>query len=232
MKNRLNFHSVLSELPLFDDLYLHMQAQNLTVVDLHIEALEGQLLSEYYRSEATPIPEMMLVSALSQMWVFAAYELFRTWRQRARELLAFGESIAKLRGRARVKRIELEIASVRSASNPTAAVQMQRNAIKWASSSRNQRRLTNALNRVMPLFRRLEALRISLAKHEVAKTNRKKVRALVAFAPGYARIDPLDGSIKWMFDYADGTSDMLSRREIAEGLRRLHRGGTTVGPSS
>jgi hypothetical protein len=111
-------------------------------------------------------------------------------------------------------------------------VEMQRDAIKWAIISRNRRRLSKALDRVMPMFRRLEALRIALAKHEVAKTNRKKARALVALAPGYGRIDPLDGSIKWMFDYADGTTDIVSRREIADGLRRLHRGGTTVGPAT
>jgi hypothetical protein len=209
-----------------------MQAQNLAIVDQHIEDLEAQLLSAFYKSDSTPLPEMILVSALSQMWVFATYELLRTWRQRVRELLEFSENIAHLRGRARAERLASELASVRSASGQSAAVEMQRSAIEWASSSRNRRRLAKALDRVMPLFRRLEALRIALAKHEVAKTNRKKMRPLVAYSPGYARIDPLDGSVKWMFDYADGTSDMLSRREIADGLRRLHRGGKTLGPAS
>jgi hypothetical protein len=233
MNKRPDLLKVLLDLPLFDDLYLQMQAQNLAVVDLHIENLEGELLTVFYRTDSTPLPEMMFVSALSQMWVFSTYELLRTWRQRVRELLQFSTDIARLRGRAIVERLASEKAAIKSASHlPSMAVELRRRAIDWASSSRNRRRLAGALERVMPLFRRLEALRIALAKHEVAKTKGKKAHALVAFNPGYARIDPLDGSIKWMFDYADGTSDMLSRRQIADELRRLHRGGRTVGPAA
>jgi hypothetical protein len=64
-----------------------MQAVNIDLVDGHLEELEAELLQEYMANDRPPLPSMMFVSALSQMWVFAAYELLRTWRQRAREIM-------------------------------------------------------------------------------------------------------------------------------------------------
>lgn len=230
---RPNLYQVLTQLPLSNDLYLRMQAQNVAIVDLHIEELEGRLRAAYYAGDSTPIPEMMFVSALSQMWVFAVYELLRTWRQRVNELLALGTQLQGLRGAARAERISLEQAAIRSAFKDSAAAAMRRSAVQWARTKAKRTRLQSTLDRVMPLFRRLEALRVALAKHEVAKTGKRgKSRPLVAFNPGYVRIDPLDGSIKWLFDYADGTGDMLSRRGLADELRRLHRGGSTIGPAA
>jgi len=60
---------------------------NIDLVDGHLEELEAELLQEYMANDRPPLPSMMFVSALSQMWVFAAYELLRTWRQRAREIM-------------------------------------------------------------------------------------------------------------------------------------------------
>ena len=223
---------VLTQLPLFDDLYLGMQAQNIAIVDLHIEDLEANLLAAYHASDSTPIPEMMLVSALSQMWVFAVYELLRTWRQRITELLTLGSQLQHLRGADRAERIKTEQAAIQSTLRDTAAAAMRRSAIKWALTKAKRNRLQRAFDRVTPLYRRLEALRIALAKHEVARTGKRgKTPALVARDPGYARID-LDGSIKWLFDYAGGKSDMLSRHGLADELRRLHRGRSTVGPAA
>src|SRR5947199_7663676 len=85
------FMKCFGSFPLFDNLYMSMQAQNISMVDIYLEDLESQLLMEYLEIEHTPIPTALFVSALSQMWVFAVYELLRTWRQRARELLAYAE---------------------------------------------------------------------------------------------------------------------------------------------
>ena len=225
--------SIFTQLPLFDDLFLRMQATNIALVDAHLDDLESDLCATLHSTERTPVPEAMFVSAISQMWVFAVYELLRTWRQRVRELIDFGERVRPLRGKARTTAIAAAQEVIRGTRSEDAAVHARRAAVAWASSGRNRARLRKALERVMPLYRRLEALRISLAKHEVAKTGRgKNATPVVAFAPGYGRIDPLDGSIKWLFDYADGTSDMLSRRGIADELRELHRGGTTFGPAA
>jgi len=229
-KDRPTLLEVLTELPLLSELDFRMQVTNIAMVDLYLEDMESALVRELHLHDKTPVPEAMLVGALSQMWVFAVYELLRTWRQLIQELLAYGEEIKDLRGHARTQRIGAEERSIRGVRNDGPAVLGRRRALEWARTKRKRERLAKALDRVMPLFRRLEALRISIAKHEVAKTNRGKGRANIAFAPTYARIDPIDGSIKWLFDYADGMSDMVSRREIADDLRSLRRGGTTVGP--
>ena len=70
------------------DPYLRMQAFNLSVVDQFIMGLEYDTLRKLHEEESTPGPEeAMFLSAQSQMWVFAAYEILRTWRARARDVL-------------------------------------------------------------------------------------------------------------------------------------------------
>jgi hypothetical protein len=67
-----------------------------------------------------------------------------------------------------------------------------------------------------PLYRRMDALRINLAKHEI-----KGARRSVAPAPGYGRIDMTNGSIYWMVDLGDSAVDIVSRRTIADELRSI-----------
>src|SRR5574337_1181491 len=86
---KLALAEVLQSLPLFDDLYLRMQATNLQIVDGFLEEQELALLKEYLQLERTPIPFLMFVSALSQLWVFGVYELLRTWRHRVQSVLDF-----------------------------------------------------------------------------------------------------------------------------------------------
>jgi hypothetical protein len=82
----ISFAELLWKLPLFDDLFLSMQGQNVMIVDLYLRDLERDLLRELIEIERTPFPAMLIVSALSQMWIFAVYELLRTWRQRVKDL--------------------------------------------------------------------------------------------------------------------------------------------------
>src|SRR5229473_4710874 len=48
-----------------------------------------------------PQPLTMLVSALSQLWVFGLYEILRTWKQRISEVIGYGEQLGVLRARSR-----------------------------------------------------------------------------------------------------------------------------------
>jgi hypothetical protein len=82
----VSFAEFLWKLPLFDDLFLSMQGQNVILVDLYLRDLERDLLRELIEIERTPFPATLIVSALSQMWIFAVYELLRTWRQRVKDL--------------------------------------------------------------------------------------------------------------------------------------------------
>jgi hypothetical protein len=82
----------LTGLPVLGNDTLRMQAFNLTIVDQFLMQLEFQVLQKLVQEERTPVPEAALLSALSQMWVFAAYELMRTWGQRVRDILKWSQS--------------------------------------------------------------------------------------------------------------------------------------------
>ena len=209
--------TTLRKLPLMDDLYLHMQAVNIAIVDPHLEYLESQLLDRYFANDRTPIPEMMFVSALSQMWVFAVYELLRTWRQRALELVEFGEELQGIAPARRRKRVQEKISQLRGASG-SPALAMRQKGFRRVARTRYLERVKKALEQVTPVFRRIEALRVTIAKHEVPKS-----KGVTAFAPGYARIDMITGSITWQITLRDGTVDVLSRRAIADELRNVSR---------
>jgi hypothetical protein len=77
---------LLWKLPLFDDVYYSMQGQNVMLVDVYLRDIEKNVRYEYYQMERTPVQSMMFLSAISQMWVFAVYELLRTWRQAVRDI--------------------------------------------------------------------------------------------------------------------------------------------------
>jgi hypothetical protein len=192
-------------LPLFDDVYLSMQGQNVMLVDFYLRDLEHNLLVELIRLERTPFDSAVFVSAISQMWIFAAYELLRTWRQRIRDLkrdaakpapvAEFNDDDGDL-ARASEHMRQAHLERVRQDNNYVAI-------------------LDEAMERVEPVFRRIESLRMNLAKHEVPRR-----KGLPAMAPGYGRISHEDGSFYWMIDLGDNEVDMVSRRGLADALRR------------
>jgi len=197
--------TVFRALVLFDELYLHMQAMNINVVDGFLLDLEQDLLREYIHEERTPVPSAIFVSALSQMWIFAVYELLRTWRQRLRELL--------------------EIAKTRQAPADTPATHDALNLNKQIRQKAIQRALTtpdyaDVLQKhyevIEPVFRACEAVRITLAKHEVAKS-----KTLLPHAPGYARINMLCGAMDFEIIHKDESFEYINRRDIAEAIRSI-----------
>lgn len=82
------------ELPLMEDVFLSMQARNLLLVDAYLRDLEQGFAAEWAQGERLPLPSAMLVSAMAQMWVFAAYEMLRTWRQWVRALAEHARRLA------------------------------------------------------------------------------------------------------------------------------------------
>jgi hypothetical protein len=67
-----------------DDLFMRTQAFNLSLVDHFIMQLELQLLRARFKEEKGSFTNNAFLSAQTQMWIFAAYELLRTWRARRR----------------------------------------------------------------------------------------------------------------------------------------------------
>jgi len=196
----ISFAELLWKLPLFDDLFLSMQGQNVMLVDLYLRDLERDLLRELIEIERAPFPATLIVSALSQMWIFAVYELLRTWRQRVKDL----------------KRDAQKPAMQQAGHSRLAGMYYQAQLAHLRKKPAYAKELDRAVNLMEPLFRSIEALRMNLAKHEVPK-----LHGVPAMAPGYGRIDGMTGSISWQVDLGDNLVDLVSRRSLADRLKTL-----------
>jgi len=209
--------SVLESIPLFDSLYLRMQATNIELVDGMIEGMEIDLAREMAMEDRTPIPSVAAVSAVSQMWVFAVYELLRTWRQRVGDLLRIADRVNAEHGTNRQAALVKEAEAIRGGdegANP--AFEMQRSYVLRLEDDGFVTALREAERLLEPIFREVEGIRITLAKHEIPKS-----RGLVARSPGYGRVDYMTGSIYWEFEVRDGFVEVVRRREIADHIRNL-----------
>jgi hypothetical protein len=213
-ETRLN--EVLRALPLFDELFLGMQALNIDLVDEYLEEQEAQLLSDYVETERTPIPAALFVSALSQMWVFAVYELLRTWRQRVQEILKWAKTLEALDGDERRTAVAQKRQEIERRASEASDAEVHWRAFERADDARFIEELRAAVNRTELAFRAVEAVRLTLAKHEVPRR-----AGVYAAAPGYARIDMSNGSMLWQLELGRNEIEVASRRGLADGLRVL-----------
>jgi len=207
---------ILAGLPAVD-IFLRMQATNLELVDTYLRQLEADLLRRYFEIERTPVPDAMFVSAMSQLWIFGVYEFLRTWRQRVNDLLLFHQMNA---GSGSPEK-EVALAAVREKhtmplgdSDETASSYFHYEQV--ATSDDFAYEIRKALDGSELLYRRLEALRVMLAKHELPRQKR-----VPAMAPGYGRIDMSDGSIYWQVELTRLEVDTVSRRSIAIGIESM-----------
>jgi len=205
-------------LPLFDDPFLQIQAMNLEVVDAFLMEQEAGLLDEYIAEERTPLETATFVSALSQMWMFGLYELLRTWRQRARDVRRWAKEFretppAEEEARLAAQRREVEERSVGPDGSGDLYWPPYETAARDPKLAETLRR---AVAKTERLFRRIEALRMSLAKHEMPG-----IKGSFAMAPGYARIDLASGSLYWQVVLSGDEIDIVSRRGIADDCRGL-----------
>ncbi|WJY19342.1 hypothetical protein QQS45_03670 [Alteriqipengyuania flavescens] len=201
----------LSGLILFDDTYLRMQGTNVALIDRWLMDLESQVGARLAAEDRTPIDDAMFLNAFSQMWMFAAYELLRTWRQRAKDCLKWIDSGG----------VDQKIASLkedRGYINFGKAMRAsQLEALKKIENA--SEKIRDDLRRVHIPFTELEVLRVSLAKHEVrGKPN------MPFSAPGYARIDRMTGSLSYELGGGRVILGYRTRREISDGLRAIPNG--------
>jgi len=218
-KELVSLMDALQSLPLLAaNLYLRMQAFNLDIVDQLLREMEGQMLSEYYKQEGTPVATATVVSALSQLWVFGLYELLRTWRQRAREVIRFGKAVAELPAQDRERRISEQKETVRLASaDPDRADPAHSRAFEDAARDKGFRdALQLALDRSELPFRKLESVRVHLAKHEIPNA-----KGSYGMDPGYSRIDEISQSICWQVPLGNMEVEIISRGSLATACRKL-----------
>lgn len=191
-----------------DDPYMRIQASNLSIIDHFITNLEYDALSKFVAHEFLPVPEIAFLSAQSQMWIFAVYELLRAWRERAKDVLKLSESgglKTKIRG------LEKELDYMHPGRKMRA--EQLRKVSKNPSiidTIKTDIRITH-----IP-FMRIEHIRIALAKHEIPGK-----RKSIAFAPGYARINQECGSLEYEISRGRDILGKMSRRDIADELRAI-----------
>jgi len=207
----------LEKLAMFDaDPFLTMQATNLGLIDHWLIGVEREVQRELIAEDRTPRGAMFL-SALTQMWLFATYELLRTWRQRAKDVLKLVkngglklkiEALEKDLGYQHMGR-ELRVAQLREVqANPELAAKIEKD-----------------LRRTHIVFAQLEFLRVALAKHEVSGRPN-----MIAVAPGYARIDHFTGSLIYELGNGRDVKGYISRRDISDAIRAIDHEGEPQSP--
>lgn len=149
--------AALRSLELFDDPYLSMQATNLGVVDQFCMTLEDRLRRTNFDESPTRFPEAVFQSAQSQMWIFAAYEVLRTWRQRAKEAIKWAENGGLA---TKIADLRKDVGFLHS-GRLIRADQLQR----LIDQPTRLDKLRDDLRRAHMPYERMHLLRISLAKH-------------------------------------------------------------------
>ncbi|MGB5086079.1 MAG: hypothetical protein WBO09_16100 [Methylocystis silviterrae] len=213
-ENRFNIFTWSSEIPFcMDDVWLGMQARNIAVVDLTIiREIEGQALAAYMERERTPSDILLPLSALSQMWVFSLYEFLRTWRQRARAIVRIHQAGYELSEEKRDDYFKQQVESAKAKEGHVKfALALPSDFVAKASDEEFIRSVENYRDKTEGLFHEAEALRVTLAKHEIPKT-----KGFVAEAPGYGRMEYLNGSMYWFIVLNDGSQLKVCRRELAD----------------
>lgn len=191
-----------------DDPYLRIQAFNLSIVDQFIMQLEYEALGKLGEEQRTPMPEAVFLSAQSQMWIFAAYELLRTWRERAKDVLKLHANGGL---QLKIDALEQELGFVHIGREIRAA-QLR----KVLDTPELLDQIATDLRLTHMSFARLEYIRVALAKHEVGGNKRA-----IAYMPGYGRINRWCGSLDYEIEIRGGVLGAISRRDIADDLRAI-----------
>lgn len=198
----------LKSLTLFGtDMNLVSQAMNLTIVDEFVMGLEYDYLRAKFNETSTPYDSIFLV-AQSQMWIFSAYEVMRTWTEKAKGYVKTAENSGL---HLKLKDLKRD----RGYINYT-AVQRANEVQSLIDDPSLIQQLQEDLARTQFLFVRVEAIRIALAKHQVRKRQGGMMaNGLVGF------MNRECGSISYQMDTGMVIQGEISRRDIADGIRSI-----------
>ncbi len=201
-----------------DDLYLGMQGMNVGMTDGVITDLEYALLREYIEIEKTPLDSAMLVSAFSQMWLLAVYEVMRIWRDRGYKYRKWHSNGGLTQA---IENIGDDDPFNMTKSVRKKQLERYRDDVTFREQSDQQWTLFE------PVFRIVELLRINLAKHAAPGKD-----SVMPRAPGYGRINMTCGAMDFEVVDRNESYCMLNRRDVAEKLREAftRNNGQATGP--
>ena len=138
---------------------LNMQATNLGMIDRWLIDIEAEVLKRLIAEERTPMDDAMFLSAQTQMWIFASYEIMRTWRQRAKDVLKLIDNSGL---QLKIAALEEELGYMHT-GRQIRALQLR----EVQDDPAKAVKIEADLRRTHIVFVQLEALRVSMAKHEV-----------------------------------------------------------------
>jgi hypothetical protein len=212
-----SLHTWFATIPMTDDIYLGLQAQNIARVEMSVmRRWESEVLDE---QEADPGnyqgPKYRELMALSQMWIFGLYEFLRTWRQRARLLIQFEQKYNKLAAQeerdAYLKQI-VDKAKNKARLATRFPVYYPEHVMKIADL-KFMKSVRDYWYKTEELYGELSAVRMPAAKHELPKSHGQE--PLIADAPGMGLPDPHTGSIRWSVLLGDKQT-IIMRRNLAD----------------
>ena len=213
----VDLFDVLRQLPLMtDNFYLQMQARNIAETDRFLEQMEHDLLQLEIQGDVTPSREASFLNAWSQMWVFAFFELMRTWKAPAKDFLNFSRKLSRSNAHAKAQLIENKIAQIKKSRGT-----FHLKALRWVAENPAgaETALNTGIQRTSLLSRMLADVRTGLTKHQIQGSG------TFVPHPSYGRISPLNGSISWRVMYEkENTEALISRRDLADECRAIGSG--------
>ncbi|MDY0748747.1 hypothetical protein SNE35_29885 [Paucibacter sp. R3-3] len=190
------------------DIFMRQQAFNLDMVDQFLMQLEQQVLRDLLKKGSTP-REAHFLGAQSQMWIFAAFEVLRTWDQRIRDMKKLVDHSNLQKRIDDLRAAAHEYAHIGNTTLLDQLIELQANPRLLDTALRQQRSIHIA-------YFRLDFIRIAMAKHEVKGVNNSK-----AMYPGYGRINMYCGSLDYELENGKYSTGTINRRDIADSLRYL-----------
>lgn len=205
----MDLFNALRKLHLIDgDIFMCSQVHNLAIVDDFLTKLEYQIRDKWIQEERTP-QEAYFLSAQSQMWIFAAYELLRTWKQRTHEFIKMSTTNTLQK--------ELDALKVKQGAFLHLGLELRINQLEAAIARPAMiDELIAQLRHLHIPYGYLEYIRISLAKHEIKGKNKS-----IALSPGGGRINTWCGAMDYELEDGQVSMGYINRRDIADSIRHL-----------
>ncbi|MDB5990594.1 MAG: hypothetical protein JWQ10_1997 [Herbaspirillum sp.] len=190
------------------DPYFRTQAFNLDMTDRFIMELEYATLREWFDTESTP-PEAYFLGAQSQMWIFAAYELQRSWREWASEIKKWSATGG----------LNHKLASMKSQAEDFShfGIEAKIDQLEEVIAKPELVPLIVAhLDHTYTSFKMLEFLRVALAKNQVSGKPK-----LIPSMPTHGRINKECGALDYELQNGKYIIGQMSRRDVADAIRGL-----------
>lgn len=174
--------------------------------------LEISTLRQSFSDDRVSFEDSLFLSAQTQMWIFAAYELLRTWRGRAKKLIALSKT-GGLDAKIAALNVEQKHAPV---GNLIYAKQLA--GVKADPKLVDQ--IDHDIDLTHVTFGLLSYVRVALAKHETQGSRTGKPSG----SSSMGRADRYTGSVQYELTNGPSIWGYVSRRDIAEGIRGFATG--------